>query len=153
MTVHCFPPDKKECQKWIDALPNANLKAENITQHVGVCAKHWPFDTPKINCRGKYRLSVPPSCFSSDLPKSAIPTAQDKSRPTSKSLNSARNPDIDQTNEFLELDRFATLTFEEFQNKFFQLLSAKGNLASNKTQRLSMCSSAQLEMDLFLISH
>ena len=53
VTVHCFLSDKEECQKWIDALPNANLKAENITQHVGVCAKHWPSGAPKINCRGK----------------------------------------------------------------------------------------------------
>ena len=97
----------------------------------------------------KYRPSVPPSCFSSDIPKSAIPTAQDKSRPTSKSLNSARNPDIDQTNEFLELDRFATLTFEEFQNKFFELLSAKGNLASNNTKTEHVLISATRDGPVF----
>ena len=92
---------------------------------------------------------MPPSCFSSDIPKSAIPTAQDKSRPTSKSLNSARNPDIDQTNEFLELDRFATLTFEEFQNKFFELLSAKGNLASNNTKTEHVLISATRDGPVF----
>ena len=129
--VHGFPTDKEECRQWIDlaALPNSNLTVDKVTEHIGVCTKHWPPNAP-TKFRGKYLCpAVPPSIFSSEIPKSCLPPVPHTPRSTSKSLNSARNPDIDQTLEFLQRDSFATLGINEFHSKFCDILSTKGNVA------------------------
>ena len=44
-----FPKDPTECHKWVSSLPN---KVEKVTEHIGVCSRHWLSDTPHIR-RGR----------------------------------------------------------------------------------------------------
>ena len=41
VSIYRFPPDKEEKNKWIKAIPRANLTVNNNTR---VCRYHWPAD-------------------------------------------------------------------------------------------------------------
>ena len=64
--LYQFPKDLDECQDWLSALPNTNLKLNNVTKNMAICSLHWPQNMPKE----KYRFSgrhlvpnIPPSIF------------------------------------------------------------------------------------------
>lgn len=121
-----FPPDPEECRQWISALPNSNLKSATLTKYMGICAKHWPPNAPKIFW-GIYLLPLPPSCFSSNITAS-IPSNSTKPRSTVKALSSARVFDFDETDIFLKSDRFQEYALGDFDNLFQEKLSAKGEV-------------------------
>ena len=41
VSVFRFPKDAERLRKWLKKIPQANLKAENITDNMGVCEKHF----------------------------------------------------------------------------------------------------------------
>ena len=43
VTVYKFPTDPIENKKWVDALPNKDIKN---TKNLGVCSKHFKEDCP-----------------------------------------------------------------------------------------------------------
>ena len=69
-----FPLILKNFNSGFLHYPNSNLKLGTVIIYMGVNTKHWPPNAPQ-NCRGRYVCpSVPPSCFSSNIPKSSIPS-------------------------------------------------------------------------------
>ena len=48
--VYLFPKDEKEKEKWIKAVPNANLR---VSKDIVVCALHWPSGFEDIQVNGK----------------------------------------------------------------------------------------------------
>ena len=73
-TVHGFPntrtdAGRQECAQWLAALPNY-IDINNVTKHMGICAKHWK---PGVPCKrlsgGSERPIEPPTEFGS-IPKS-----------------------------------------------------------------------------------
>ena len=123
-----FPSDHDERLRWIKALPNANLRVEDITKNMGICEKHWPSNVPKQLCGRHLCPSVPPSCFSSQIPQSSLPTAPATPRSTSKALSSVRTIDTDETKEFLRLDSLSTKPSEDFHQQFLLELSKNGSI-------------------------
>ena len=116
--VFGFPSSKEECHLWISALPNANLQPDKITKNMGICEKHWPENAP-MQLRGRHLCpSLPPSCFSSDIPKSSLPSAVPSPRSTSKSLSAAKAVNIDETHDFIKLDSFSTKSTDDFHKQF-----------------------------------
>ena len=69
VSIYRFPPDEEEKNKWIKAIPRANLAVNNNTR---VCRYHWPADsTTFIVSRGNERPTEPPSIFD-DIPASCL---------------------------------------------------------------------------------
>ena len=73
-TIHGFPntrtdAGRQECAQWLAALPNY-IDINNVTKHMGICAKHWK---PGVPCKrlsgGSERPIEPPTEFGS-IPKS-----------------------------------------------------------------------------------
>uniref|UniRef100_A0A1I8F3Y1 Protein kinase domain-containing protein n=1 Tax=Macrostomum lignano TaxID=282301 RepID=A0A1I8F3Y1_9PLAT len=56
--VHLFPKDSVERERWKKALPNI---LESVTDHMGICAKHWPPDTTMVKKRRFEAPKDPPS--------------------------------------------------------------------------------------------
>jgi len=106
ITVYGFPSDPVEQHKWVRSLPNVVSK---VSDHIGICALHWPADTP-LQRKGRYsRPILPPSIFPG-APESSISTVN-LSTPwsTKKSSSSARAVDIDEMSgehEKLKRDTF-----------------------------------------------
>ena len=50
ISVHRFPEDETEKEKWIKAIPNVNLR---ISEDTVACALHWPSSFEEIKVNGK----------------------------------------------------------------------------------------------------
>ncbi|RUS83569.1 hypothetical protein EGW08_008675 [Elysia chlorotica] len=84
------------------------LLAENVTDNMGICALHWPQDTP-LNSYGVPTL--PPSLFP-NVPASFIPsTSAATPRTTKKASFEARNVSADEMEAFNKLDKLDSSTF------------------------------------------
>ena len=107
VSIYKFPGDEEECRQWVTCLPN---KIQSVTKFMGICALHWPSDTPLARKkRGRYPCpTVPPSIFP-NVPASCIPSHTPCTpRPTKKTLTSARNIETDEMKAFREQDLFST---------------------------------------------
>ena len=50
LSVFRFPTNTDEQQKWIQAVPNANLK---VTKSTVICELHWPDNFEKVKMQGE----------------------------------------------------------------------------------------------------
>ena len=61
-----FPSEREERQKWISSLSNANLKCDEISNNMTICAKHWTGwnegTVETINRFSKATPKYPPVC-------------------------------------------------------------------------------------------
>ena len=61
VTVYGFPRPPEE-ERWVRSLPN--ILSCKISKYIGVCAKHWPPNVPKVKVPGgAYRPTETPSIF------------------------------------------------------------------------------------------
>uniref|UniRef100_A0A1I8FK87 THAP-type domain-containing protein n=1 Tax=Macrostomum lignano TaxID=282301 RepID=A0A1I8FK87_9PLAT len=67
--VHLFPKDSVERERWKKALPNI---LESVTDHMGICAKHWPPDTTMVKKRRFESPKDPPSIFNGVPPSCLV---------------------------------------------------------------------------------
>lgn len=123
VTVYKFPDDEEECRKWVICLPN---KISKVTKWMGICALHWPTDTPLQHNKKGSRFpvpAVPPSIFS-NVPASCVPSHSSSTpRSTKKALSCARNVDIDELDAFKTADQ---LHYSIFQSSFKERFSYLG---------------------------
>ena len=74
-----FPRSKEEQNRWLRSLPN--VPTQKISEHVGICSKHFPPDCPtSILPGGSSRPSVPPSLFGATSPLFFAQTLQSTPR-------------------------------------------------------------------------
>ncbi|GFS16516.1 hypothetical protein ElyMa_003216100 [Elysia marginata] len=74
ITVYSFPKDSRQLAQWVDSLP-FKIDAHKITDNYGVCAKHFPADTPMTRRGSRWVPAVPPSIFPNSCPDpSSVPT-------------------------------------------------------------------------------
>ena len=66
-----FPKNKTKKEKWIRAIPNANLR---VSKDIVVCALHWPSGFEEIKVNGKSRLKDLPSIWPG-VPSSQVATS------------------------------------------------------------------------------
>ena len=61
--VISFPKDLDERRLWCRHIPN-QLDPEKVTEHMGICLKHWPpnYETKKVR-GGHLRPVNPPTVF------------------------------------------------------------------------------------------
>ena len=119
VTIYKFPEDEDQRRQWISCIPNTFAK---VTKYMGVCALHWPSDTPLlINKKGGRHPvpTLPPSIFA-NVPDSCVPTHTSCTpRPTTKVLSSVRNPAYDELSLFQNNDRLKEDTFQsDFKDTF-----------------------------------
>ena len=107
--VYLFPKDEKEKEKWIKAVPNANLR---VSKDIVVCALHWPPGFEDIQVNGKSRPKDPPSIWPG-VPSSQTRTASKPQRPTKKACSSTRSIEEDQLSEFLSSDKVTFTSLKE----------------------------------------
>ena len=107
--VYLFPKDEKEKEKWIKAVPNANLR---VSKDIVVCALHWPSGFEDIQVNGKSRPKDPPSIWPG-VPSSQTRTASKPQRPTKKACSSTRSIEEDQLSEFLSSDKVIFTSLKE----------------------------------------
>ena len=100
--MYLFPKDENEKEKWIEAVPNANLR---VSKDIVVCALHWPSGFEDIKVNGKSRPKDPPSIWPG-VPSSQTPTA-------SKPCSSTRSIEEDQPSEFLSSDKVTFTSLKE----------------------------------------
>ena len=62
VSMHGFPTDQYEKERWVKALPNINL-VENVIKNMAICRKHWPPNCEMIKQGGYERPADPPSIF------------------------------------------------------------------------------------------
>ena len=105
--MYLFPKDEKEKEKWIEAVPNANLR---VSKDIVVCALHWPSGFEDIKVNGKSRPKDPPSIWPG-VPSSQTPTA-------SKPCSSTRSIEEDQLSEFLSSDK---VTFTSLKDSLLKI--------------------------------
>ena len=102
VSIYRFPPDEEEKNKWIKAIPRANLTVNNNTR---VCRYHWLADcTTFIVSRGKERPTETPSIFD-DIPASCLSSPPPKPRKTTFASCSSRNIIPDELERFTEADK------------------------------------------------
>ena len=99
--VYRFPKNEEDKERWIKAVPNANLC---VSSNTVVCQLHWPYGFESISINGKSRPKNPPSVWP-NIPASQIPTSAPTQRPTKRSSSHARNPDVDEISVFHDMDR------------------------------------------------
>ena len=81
ISVYPFPKDEREKEKWIKAVPNANLR---VSEDNADCSLHWPSGFEEIKVNGISRPKDPPSIWPG-VPSIQVPTSSSPPRPT-KSL-------------------------------------------------------------------
>ena len=102
ISVYRFPKDEPEKEKWIKAIPNANLR---VSKDTVVCALHWPPGFEEIKVNGKSRPKDLPSIWPG-VPHSQVPTSSLSPRPTKKkACSSTRSIEEGQLSEFLSSDK------------------------------------------------
>ena len=106
--MHRFPKDETEKEKWIKAIPNANLrikiKIKDKVKITVVCALHWHKGFEEIKVNGKPQPKDPPSIWAG-VPSSQVTTLSLSPRPTKKAFSSTRSIEEDQLLEFLSNDK------------------------------------------------
>ena len=80
ISVYRFPEDETEKEKWIKAVPNANLR---VTRDTVVCELHQPSGFEEIKVNGKSGPKDLPSIWPG-VPSSQVPTSSPPTRPTKK---------------------------------------------------------------------
>lgn len=98
--VYRLPKDQVERSRWIQAIPRDNIPNGPNTV---VCENHWPTVYMRVLKNGKYRPVVPPSVFNC-VPKRKVQT-QSTSTPITIAVLSQCVTDIDQSEEFYEVDK------------------------------------------------
>ena len=123
VTVYKFPKDLETRQSWVSRLPN-KLSIDDVTDHMGVCAEHWPKDAPMVRTAGRYHVPAEPPSIFTGVPASCIPTnSATKARPTSKATQDARVKNVDEMTEFQQMDSFNCKTF---YNSFCEKIALHG---------------------------
>lgn len=90
--VYSFPTDEEEKQKWLNVLPN---RIEKVTRYIGICANHWPENSPMIQVTRYARPSDPPSIFPS-CPQSVLRSKPATSRQIEdRRVSSSRGEDYE----------------------------------------------------------
>ena len=133
--VYGFPSDPDECRKWVAMIPNKVTPSK----YVGVCALHWPEDTPTV-LRGRYRIpAMPPSINLGVTNVSNIPTAYSVTpRPTKKTTSaSRREPEADPLDLFREQNSFKPRTLRKNLQKLLRLYGTAGCNADKTEQILA----------------
>ena len=99
--VYRFPRDLEEMNRWIKAIPNANLR---VTDNSVVCELHWPPDFPTVKVHGKLRPKDPPSVWPG-VPKSQIPSPIPVPRSTKRKTFDVRSLEEDELEKFVCSDQ------------------------------------------------
>src|ERR1700729_1772589 len=137
IAVYRFPKDEEKRQRWVASLPN-QLNLKDVTDHMGVCALHWPKDVPMERNIGRYHVPVVSPSIFQNVPQSCIPsTSCSALRPTKKSTQEARAHDVDEMQEFQERD---ALKADTFHDCFSARLNTFGLLASDLSTRYVLLS-------------
>ena len=113
-----FPKDMEERERWLKSLPNKNLKLEQITDNMTICAKHWKGwregRVQLVKRSGSMVPKFPPDNFTSEnIPPSTIPTQQPLPRTTVKTSAELRNTQPDELEQFLQQDALFISTFHQ----------------------------------------
>ncbi|GFO49794.1 THAP domain-containing protein 1 [Plakobranchus ocellatus] len=110
VSIFKFPDDPEECRQWVTCLPN---KLQNVTKYMGICALHWPANTPLMRKnRGRYPCpTMPPSIFPNVPPSCVLSHVACTPRPTKKTLTSARNIDVYEMEAFKEQDLLKSYSY------------------------------------------
>ena len=106
LSIYRFPKDIEHCKLWLKCLPNAGLQHEEITNNMGVCARHWDWtsDVPMKTFPGGNKAPViPPNNFKlPEIPTSSVPTPLPKPIiiTSTRSLAEVRSKIPDEFDEF-----------------------------------------------------
>ena len=122
VSVYGFPlKDRGELSKWLSVLPNI-IDPDKVTRNMGVCALHWPNDTPMKTINGKHRPLDPPSVFS--VPKSFLrQTVPSTPRNVNERLSFVNRSAIpDELEEFNKADKIGD--FQSLVDGIDQFLSS-----------------------------
>ena len=117
--VHRFPEHAGDRDSWVKAIPSK--VPDPITDHIGVCANHWPKDVEMKRIQRHVYPAVPPSIFCASIPPSIIPTQPLPPRTTTKSSSTARNT-FDQSDAFYQKYSFSAVDKSKFLPRFVQKL-------------------------------
>lgn len=133
VSVFGFPTqDRAELLHWLSLLPNV-IDPDKVTRNMGVCAVHWPSNTPMKSVNGKLRPLNPPSVF--DVPKSFLrQTTSSTLRNTDQRLSfasrSAIPDELEQFNKADKIDNFQALV--DGLDRFLSSNSVKFHVLMNK---------------------
>lgn len=134
LKIFGFPSDKEQCEIWIRALPNTEIRVEDVykNNNIGVCERHWPSNYPTVK-RGNHNSPAnPPTVFAETIPPSCLSTPAPPPRPTRLSSSKARNPDIGQTKDHKTKYNFASQPKGETLSRFLDELGNVGRVAVSK---------------------
>ena len=108
--VYRLPSDEEEKNKWIQAVPNADL---TISRNTVICELHLPknFETVKIR-GGKLRPKNPPSVWPG-IPPSQVPTPSAPKRTTQRTSSTFRNFQGNELERFLYEDKVSFSTLKD----------------------------------------
>ena len=84
ISVQRFPKDETEKEKWIKAIPNANLR---VSKDTIVFTLHWPSGFEEIKVNGKSQPKDPPSTWPG-VASSQVPISSPPLRLTKKACSS-----------------------------------------------------------------
>ena len=130
LTIFSFPRDPTDLESWLRAIPTKLPRTWEELKYRGVCHLHWPEDVPlKQNGRHKYP-AVPPSIFSSEIAASILSSPPPPPRTTTHATSDARNPDIDEMQDHLDMYNFSALPRDEFLSRFTNEIQPHGKVAT-----------------------
>ena len=107
--MYRFQKDETEKEKWIKAVPNANLR---VSKDTVVCALRWPSGFEEIKVNGKSLPKDQPLIWPG-VPSSQVPTSSPPPRSTKKTCSSTRSIKEDQISEFLSSDKGTFTSLKE----------------------------------------
>ena len=168
-SVFGFPKDNlEEFKLWLRALPNKNLKPEDITKNNGVCAKHWKdwekgtVPSKKVQ-NGSLVPTIPPNFWgpypgdkkSKAIPPSILRSPPPKPRGTKKSSSAVRSAIPD---EMAEFESKMKMNYSNFHAILEQYVSEKETFSyiakhKNDSRFFSILSGSRLEHASAVYSH
>ena len=87
--VISFPTNLEERKSWCQNIPMP-LNPEQVTEHMGICMRHWPEDHKKKKGRGGHeRPDEPPSLFGNTPKSFFVQTPSESDRNVAKRRVSA----------------------------------------------------------------
>ena len=121
--IYGFPKDEAKARAWLRALPNNDIRYEQLTRNHGVCHKHFKID-PETEMGspegGGPRVPLVPPNYFPDVPKSSVGT---EAPPVLRSPNTPldiRNPSKsldDAHQDFKIRDSFSGLSLKNFKKE------------------------------------
>ena len=114
ISLYRFPKDETEKEKWMKAIPNANLR---VSKDTVVCALHWPSGFEEIKVNGKPRPKEPLSIWPG-VPSSQVPASSPPPQPTKNACSSKRSIEEDLLSEFLSSDKVTFASLKENVPKY-----------------------------------